>query len=101
MVATSLKELVAWTADRLMPPWLKGKSKQRADTGRASLIEWNDVLGDLIARAAPFFDAEFVRTELLTPFLAEDKEGLAVLTGFAHMTVTRQILDAPTVPEIP
>ena len=98
MVATNLKELVVWTADRLMPSWLKGQRKRRPDTGRASLIEWNDVLGDLIARAAPFFDAEFVRNELLAPFLTEDEEGLDVLAEFTHMTVIRHVIDAPTVP---
>jgi hypothetical protein len=98
LVAMGLKELVAWTAERLMPSWVKDKHKRRSDTGRASLIEWNGVLGDLLVRAAPFFETEFVRKEFLAPFLAEDEEGLAVLAGFADMTVTRQILDAPTVP---
>jgi hypothetical protein len=97
-VAGILKELSAWTAERLMPSWLKGKRNSRSDTVSSSLIEWNLVLGDLIARAAPFFETEFVRKELLAPFLREDEEGLAVLAGFADMTVTRQILDAPTVP---
>jgi hypothetical protein len=98
MVAVSLKALAVWTAERLMPSWLKGKHKRRPDTGGASLIEWNGVLGDLLARAAPFYETEFVRKEFLAPFLTEDEEGLAVLAGFANMTVTRQILDAPTVP---
>jgi len=98
MLAVFLKELVAWTAERLMPSWLKGKRKRRLDSSH-SLIEWNGVLGDLLARAAPFFKTEFVRNEFLAPFLTEDEEGLAVLAGFADMTVTRQVLDAPTVPE--
>jgi hypothetical protein len=98
MVAVGLKELVAWTAERLMPSWLKDKRKRRSDTRRSFLIEWEAVLGDLLARAAPFFETEFVRKEFLAPFLTEDEEGLAVLAGFADMTVTRQVLDAPTVP---
>ena len=98
MLATFFKELVAWTAERLMPSWLKGKRKQRTDTEGASLIEWNGVLGDLIARAAPFFDVEFVRHELLAPFLTEDEEGLAVLAEFTNMTVIRHVIDAPAVP---
>jgi hypothetical protein len=96
MVATSLKELTAWTAERLMPSWLKSTHKRTLD--RSSLIEWNSVLGDLLARAAPFFETEFVRKEFLEPFLTENEEGLAVLAGFANMTVTRQILDSPMVP---
>ena len=98
MVAVGLKELVAWTAERLMPSWLKDKRKRRSDTDRSSLIEWEAVLGDLLARAAPFFETEFVRKEFLAPFLTEDEEGLGVLAAFADMTVTRQVLDAPTVP---
>ena len=94
MVAVSLKQLVAWTAERLMPSWLK----RRSDIDRSSLIEWNAVLGDLLARAAAFFETEFVRKEFLAPFLTDGEEGLGVLAGFADMTVTRQILDAPTVP---
>jgi ATPase family protein associated with various cellular activities (AAA) len=98
MVAVSLKQLAAWTAERLRPSWLKDKCKQRSETGRSSLTEWNRVLGDLLARAAPFFETEYVRKEFLAPFLTEDEEGLAVLAGFADMTVSRQVLDAPTVP---
>lgn len=98
MVAVSLKQLAAWTAERLMPTWLKGDRKRRSDTHRPSLIEWNRVLGDLLARAAPFFEAEYVRKEFLAPFLAEHEEGLPVLAGFADMTVSRHVLDAPTIP---
>ena len=97
MVAVGLKEFVAWTAERLMPSWLKDKRQRKSDTRRSLLIEWETVLGDLLARAAPFFETEFVRKEFLAPFLTEDEEGLAVLAGFADMTVTRQVLDAPTV----
>jgi hypothetical protein len=99
MVASSLKELVTWTAERLMPSWLTDKRTQHdVDIGRTSLIEWNDVLGDLLARAAPFFGQTFVCADLLAPFLTEDEEGLAVLAAFADMTVTRHVFDAPTIP---
>ena len=98
MVAMVLKELVVWTAERLMPSWLKGKRKRRSDTRRSSLIKWEAVLGDMLARVAPFFETEFVRKEFLAPFLTEGEEGLGVLAGFADMTVARHVLDAPTVP---
>jgi hypothetical protein len=98
MVATALQELVAWTAERLMPSWLQNKRRCGSDIGATSLIEWNSVLGDLLARAAPYFETEFVRKEFLAPFLTEDEEGLAVLAPFAEMTVTRQVLDAPVIP---
>src|SRR5262245_11564614 len=98
MVAVSLRDLVAWTAERLMPSWVKDKRRRRSDAAHSSPIEWNHTLGDLLARAAPFFDTKFVRKDFLAPFLTEDEEGLAVLARFADNTVTRQVLDAPTVP---
>jgi len=98
MMAMSLKQLAAWTAERLMPSWLEDKRNRRSDTDRSSLVKWNHVLGDLLARAAPFFETEYVRKEFLAAFLTEDEEGLAVLAGFADMTVSRHVLDAPVVP---
>ena len=94
----ALKQLVAWTAERLMPSWRRDKRQRVSDHSILELIEWNGVLGDLLARAAPFFDTEFVREEFLAPFLIDDEEGLAVLAQFADMTVTRQVLDAPAIP---
>ncbi|MFJ2363835.1 AAA family ATPase [Pseudomonas sp. NPDC087697] len=98
MVAIALNELVTWTSKRLMPSWLIDKRRRRSEIGGTSLIEWNSVLGDLLARAAPFFETAFVRKEFLAPFLTEDEEGLAVLARFADCTVRRQVLDAPAVP---
>ena len=97
MLEITLKQLVSWTTERLMPSWQSGG--QRASARNATeLIEWNSVLGDLLARAAPFFETEFVRKELLAPFLTDDEAGLAVLAPFADMTITRQVFDAPTIP---
>ena len=98
MLETALKQLVAWTAERLMPSWRRDKRQRVSDHSILELIEWNGVLGDLLARAAPFFDTEFVREEFLAPFLTDHEEGLAVLAQFADMTVTRQVLDAPAIP---
>jgi hypothetical protein len=98
MLERTLKQLVAWTAERLMPSWRGEKRRRGSDRSATELIEWNGVLGDLLARAAPFFETEFVRKEFLAPFLTEDEEGLAVLAEFADMTVKRQVLDSPTIP---
>jgi hypothetical protein len=95
----TLKQLVAWTGERLMPSW-RGKSGRRvSDHSTTALIEWNDALGDLLARAAPFFETALVRRELLAPFLSEEEKGLEVLSEFADMTVRRQVLDATIVPD--
>lgn len=87
-----------WTAERLMPSWSDEESRHSREHRTTDLFEWNRVLGNLIARAAPFFDIETVRKEFLAPFLTEDEKGLMVLAEFAEATVTRHVFDAPTVP---
>ncbi|MBR1250017.1 hypothetical protein JQ609_24215 [Bradyrhizobium sp. AUGA SZCCT0169] len=99
MVATFLKELAAWTAERLMPSWLPNDRRRRSDIGGPSLIEWNGVLGDLLARAVPFLETTFIRDKLLAPFLTEDEEGLDVLASFTTMTVSRHVFDAQIIPD--
>lgn len=91
-----LADLSAWTGERLVPSWREYKSRQDRDT---HLFEWSHVLGALNARAAPFFDLEWVREHLVRPFMAADDEPLRVLAEFAAHTVTRQVLDAPEIPE--
>jgi hypothetical protein len=96
MLQTTLVQLVTWTAERLMPSWQD--AKRRRDRQR-HLHEWTAALGDLLARAAPFFETDWVRKHFVTPFLANDEELLRVLAKFADKTVTRHVLDAPTVPD--
>ena len=90
-----LVQLVKWTAERLMPPWRDAKNRRDRQT---HLHEWTAALGDLLARAAPFFETDWIRKHFLAPFLANDDQLLRVLAEFADKTVTRHILDAPTVP---
>jgi hypothetical protein len=97
MFVKTLKELCAWTAERLMPSWLpQRRGGPDRTTGR--LTEWNSVLGDIIARATPFFTAQSVRSDFVGPFLVDNEEGLKVLTPFASMTVIRHVIDAKTIP---
>jgi hypothetical protein len=95
MLQATLIQLVTWTAERLMPSWRDRKVRHARQT---ELYDWNIVLGDLLARATPFFETEWVRQYFLAPFLADDEEALAVLSHFADRTVTRHVLDAPNVP---
>lgn len=97
MFECALKQLATWTAERLMPSWRGEKDSCGPDRSRAELIQWNGVLGDMLARAAPLFETELVRKEFLARFLAQDEEVLGVLASFAEMTVTRQVLDAPVI----
>ena len=94
-----LKQLVTWTAERLMPSWYdKKKGRTDLENHRTNLIEWNHVLGDLLARAVPFFDIEIVRKTFLAPFINDNEQGLGVLAAYVNMTVARHIFDAATIP---
>jgi hypothetical protein len=95
LLQATLSQLVHWTAERLMPSWHDRTTRRDRQT---ELHQWNGVLGDLLARAAPFFDVEWVRRDFLAPFLADDDEALRVLAAFADKTVTRHVLDAVEVP---
>ncbi len=98
LFADFLKRLVLWTAQRLMPSWRSNENRREIEHASTNLIEWNHALGDLLARAAPFFDTEIVRKDFIGPFLADEEEVLGVLAAFADMTVLRQVFDAPTIP---
>ncbi len=75
----------------------RGAERRRART--RDMIGWNDALGDVLARAVPFFDLDVVKTEFLTPFLQKrDDDGLDVLAAFTDGFVTRHILDAAVIP---
>jgi hypothetical protein len=97
MFAAMLRQCVAWTADRLMPPWRDLRRRGR-DSQASELGEWNEALGNLVARAAPFFAVDVVRRDYLGPFLTVEEEGLPVLAAFADRMVTRHILDAAVIP---
>lgn len=89
-----LRALVRWTAERLNPPGAgPGRRRDRA----ADLIQWNDALGDLLARAAPFFETALVIEEFLSPFISGN-DALDVVAEFADKTVTRHILDSAEIP---
>lgn len=96
-----LIQLVDWTAERLMPSWGAEQPQGRRESRSrvAEMHEWNDVLGDLLARAAPFFDLAFVRGKLLGKFLTDGDEELEVLAEFVTKTVARHVMDTEAVPE--
>ena len=98
MFAKTLKKLCRWTAERLMPSWKTGR-RRKSDQSRPHLSEWNHVLGDVLARAAPFFNAQQVRRDFLNCFLVNDEEGLKVLAPFIHMTVICHVIDAAQIPK--
>ncbi|MFT3850277.1 MAG: hypothetical protein QM739_16870 [Propionivibrio sp.] len=93
LVLDLLRALVKWTSARLNPPRTGGRRRDRP----TDLIRWNDALGDLLARAAPSFDATMIKNDLLVPFLTGD-DSLDVIAEFADKTITRHVLDAHKVP---
>ena len=95
MLQATLCQLATWTAERLMPPW---QDRTRRRDRQTELYEWERVLGDLLARAAPFFETGWVRQHLLAPFLTDDERALRVLAEFADKTATRHVVDASIVP---
>ena len=89
-----LKQFVIWTSERLMPSW----RERGSDRNAAEMSEWTRLLGDLLARAAPYYETEMVGKELLAPFLTDEENGLRVLAPFAARTTIRHVLDAQTIP---
>lgn len=94
-IQSLLAQIAQWTSERLMPPWHDGKSRQDKET---HLFEWDRALGSMMARAVPFLDLEWLRKNLLQPFLVQDEEALRVLAAFAQQVELRHIVDAPSVP---
>ena len=94
LLQRALQQFAAWTSKRLMPSW----RERGSDRDLAWMTPWTRLLGDLLARAAPYYETEVVRKEFLAPFLTDDENGLRVLAPFADRTVARHVLDAQTTP---
>ncbi|QTB99413.1 ATP-binding protein [Alcaligenes sp. SORT26] len=95
LVLALVKSLVNWTILRMNPP--KGM-EQRRDCA-SDLIGWDNALGDVLARAAPFFDLAVIEGQLLAPFLQNhDNNSLNVIAAFTDRLVTRHVLDATKIP---
>lgn len=90
-----IRSIVNWTVLRMNPP---GGTRRRRDRA-TDLIGWNDALGDVLARAAPFFDLALVKTEFIGPFVQNHNDNeLQVVAAFTDRLVTRHILDAAVIP---
>ena len=96
LFASAIEQMVDWTAERIMPSWRD--PKDRKDRG-TNLYEWLSYLGDMIARAVPFYGEQWIRNHLLSPFLPHDDGALHVIANFTDMTIRRHVLDAKDIPE--
>ena len=98
LLRDGLQRLVEWTAAKLVPDWEAAPGDDTAHRAAAFLMEWNRGLGGLLARAAPFLDADVVRREHLDPFPVDNEDSFSVVAEFAVDTVIRHVIDAPTIP---
>ncbi|WP_234642412.1 AAA family ATPase [Allorhizobium ampelinum] len=95
LVLALIRGIVNWTVLRMNPP---GGTRRHRDR-TTDLIGWNDALGDVLARSAPFFDLALVKAEFLGPFLQNhDDDELHVVAAFTDRVVTRHVLDAAVIP---
>ena len=95
LVLALIQSLVDWTALRMKRPSGTGRRRDRT----TDLIGWNDAMGDVLVRAAPFFDPALVKDEFLAPFLeSHDDDELDVVATFTNSLVTRHVLDAAAIP---
>lgn len=92
----TLEQFVSWTADRLMPPWIKEKARR---SHQSEIYKWQSALGDLLARTAPWLEIEWVRQKCVEPFLSDDDKALSVLSRFTDRTVCRHVMDSLDVPK--
>ena len=98
LLREGLERLVGWTAAKLLPDWEAAPGDDTARRAATYLVKWNDGLGRLLGRTAPFLDVDVVRREYLDPFPVDNEESFSVLAEFIVGTVVRQVIDAPTVP---
>ena len=93
-----VRDLVVWTTKRFNPEDPvpdRGRLRRRE---YARLNHWPARLGELLARIAPFVEAEAMKADFLGPFLVPDDEnGLEVTSQFAESVVCRHVLDAPSI----
>lgn len=97
LMREGLGRLVGWTAAKLLPDWEAAPGDDTAHRAATHLVNWNDVLGRLLGRTAPFLDVDIVRREYLDPFPVDNENSFSVLAEFIVYTVVRHVIDAPTV----
>lgn len=94
-IQSLLANLSQWTAERLMSAWDDKKTQRGKDT---SLVEWSRTLGQMFARALPFFELQWVRSNFVKPFSSDNEMALSVLAKFAESVVTLHIFYADNIP---
>ena len=97
LLREGLGRLVGWTAGKLVPDWEAAPDDDTARRAARYLVKWNDGLGRLLGRTAPFLDVDVVRREYLDPFPVDNEDSFSVVAEFIVDMVVRHVIHAPAV----
>jgi hypothetical protein len=93
----ALEAFIQWTLDTINPAWRVDRRRGR-QLGDASLYEWEDQLGQMVASVAPHLSADELLDRLLRPIFAQpDDIAMRLLAPFTVSLVCGEVLDAPEV----
>jgi hypothetical protein len=87
-------QLLDWTRQRLVPPWLEGQPLNRAERRSTDLLEWRGHLGRFLGDVGLNLAAEEVRVRLLDPVSALDDElAFSIMSRIVDVTSAVGVLD--------
>ena len=97
---TFCEQLLEWTIQRLVPPWLDEQERERRSI---DLLEWRRHLGQFLAQVGLILPADEVQTRFLKPIFAlEDDLAFSLMAPIVGVTSTTGVLDpvavAPSAP---
>jgi hypothetical protein len=93
----ALEAYICWTLDTINPLW---RTEQRGgrERGESYLYEWEDQLGQIMARVAPHLPAGEISQRLLQPIFAQpDDIAMRLLAPFGVSLVCGEVFDATVV----
>ncbi len=91
-----LADILQWTSDRLMPPWVKRHRHNRRDT---QILEWTYALANLLGDIAGLLPLGEFRPRFLDRILSLEGEACwDMLDPFTRSVVCRFVYDAPSIP---
>jgi hypothetical protein len=91
-------ELVAWTIERLEPPWQQTDDVNHCDDLSTELFEWRSDLYQFLAHVALHMDQGQARRRFLEPvFMLGDELATSLIRPFVD-TLVCSVMDAPAIP---
>jgi hypothetical protein len=87
-------QMLDWTRQRLVPPWLDGQPLNRAERRSSDLLEWRGQLGRFLGKVGLNLTAEEVRVRILAPvFALDDDQAFSLLAPLVSITSATGVLD--------